>query len=97
MNTGLCKIKLHIPENQSLKDKRRVVKSIIFRLRNHYNISIAEVDDNDLWQIATLGISCVSNNDQLVDEIMTSIINFIAHNYPELEIVNQETEILHGP
>jgi uncharacterized protein YlxP (DUF503 family) len=97
MNTGVCKIKLHIPENQSLKDKRRVIKSIISRLRNQFNISIAEVDDNDLWQVATLGISCVSNNDQHVEETMSKIMNFIVHNYPEAEIVNQETEILHGP
>jgi uncharacterized protein YlxP (DUF503 family) len=97
MNTGVCKLKLHIPENQSLKDKRRIVKSIISRLRNQYNISVAEVDDHDLWQLATLGISCVSNNGQHVDETITKIINFIVQNYPELEIVSQETEIIHGP
>jgi uncharacterized protein YlxP (DUF503 family) len=97
MNTGICKIKLHIPENQSLKDKRRIVKSIISRLRNQYNISIAEVDDHDLWQLATLGISCVSNNGQHIDETITKTINFIVQNYPELEIVSQETEIIHGP
>jgi uncharacterized protein YlxP (DUF503 family) len=97
MNTGVCKLKLHIPENQSLKDKRRIVKSIISRLRNQYNISVAEVDDHDLWQLATLGVSCVSNNGQHVDETITKIINFIVQNYPELEIVSQETEIIHGP
>ena len=97
MNTGICKLKLHIPENQSLKGKRRIVKSIISKLRNQYNISIAEVDDQDLWQLATLGISCVSNNGQHIDETITNIINFIAHNYPELEIVSQEIEIIHGP
>lgn len=97
MNTGVVKIQLHLPENQSLKDKRRIVKSIISRLRNQYNISIAEVDDNDLWQMATLGISCVSNNSQHVDETITDIIKFINHKYPELEIVDQEIEIIQGP
>ncbi len=97
MNTGICKIKLHIPENQSLKDKRRIVKSLISKLRNQYNISIAEVEDHDLWQLATLGISCISNNGQHIDETITKIINFIVQNYPELEIVSQETEIIHGP
>ena len=97
MNTGIGKIQLHLPENQSLKDKRRIVKSIIARLRNQFNVSIAEVDDNDLWQLATLGISCVSNNSQHVDETITNIIKFINHNYPELEIVNQEIEIIQGP
>ncbi len=97
MNTGIAKIQLHLPENQSLKDKRRIVKSIIARLHNQYNVSIAEVDDNDLWQLATLGISCVSNNSHHVDETLTKIINFISHTYPELEIVNQEIEIIQGP
>ena len=96
MNTGVCKIKLHIPGNQSLKDKRRVLKSITSRLRNQFNISIAEVDDHDLWQIATIGISCVSNHNQHVDEILSKVLNFIVQNYPELEIVDQETEIYQG-
>ena len=97
MNTGVGIIKLHIPESQSLKDKRQVLKSVVAKLKNRFNISIAEVDDNDLWQVAMLGISCVSNNDKVVDETFTKVINFIENNYPELEIVNQDIEILHGP
>lgn len=97
MHTGVCKIKLHIPGNQSLKGKRRIVKSIIARLRSQYNIAIAEVDDQDLWQLATLGIACVSNHNQHVDETLSKVVNFITQNYPELEIVDQEIEILHGP
>jgi uncharacterized protein YlxP (DUF503 family) len=97
MNAGICKIKLHLAESRSLKDKRRTVKSIISRLRSQYNISIAEVDDQDLWQLVTLGIACVSNNNQHVDEILSKVISFITNNYPELEIVDQDVEILSGP
>jgi uncharacterized protein YlxP (DUF503 family) len=97
MNTGICKIKLHLPDSQSLKDKRRIVKSITGKLRNLYNISIAEVEDHDLWQIATLGISCTSNYSQHVDEMLTKVIDYIADNYPNTEIVDHEIEILHGP
>ena len=96
MNTGVCRIKLHIPQNQSLKQKRRVIKSITARLRNQYNISISEVDDQDLWQIATLGISCVSNNSNLIDETLTKVVNYIVQNYPELEIIERDVEIIHG-
>lgn len=96
MNTGVCRIKLHIPQNQSLKQKRRVIKSLTARLRNQYNISISEVDDQDLWQIATLGISCVSNNSNHIDETLTKVVNFIVQNYPELEIIEREVEIIHG-
>jgi uncharacterized protein YlxP (DUF503 family) len=96
MNAGICKIRLHIPDNHSLKEKRRVVKSITSRLRNQFNISVAEVDDYDLWQMATLGISCVSNHNHHVDEVLTKIINYINQHYPELEIVDQYIEILQG-
>jgi uncharacterized protein len=97
MNVGICRIKLHIPESGSLKDKRRIVKSLVSRLRNQYNISVAEVDDQDLWQLVTLGVSCVSNHNQHVDEILTKVISFVTNNYPELEIVDQQSEILSGP
>ncbi len=97
MNAGICRIKLHLLESRSLKDKRRTVKSITSRLRSQYNVSVAEVDDQDLWQLATLGIACVSNHNQHVDETLSKAINFIATNYPGLEIVDQEIEILSGP
>jgi len=97
MNVGICRIKLHISDSRSLKDKRRIVKSVVSRLRNQYNISVAEVDDQDLWQLVTLGISCVSNHNQHVDEILSKVVNFITNNYPELEIVDHQTEILSGP
>ena len=96
MNAGICKIRLHIPDNHSLKEKRRVVKSITSRLRNQFNISVAEVDDYDLWQMATLGISCVSNHNHHVDETLTKVVNYITQQYPELEIVDREMEILQG-
>jgi uncharacterized protein YlxP (DUF503 family) len=96
MNTGVCTIRLHMPYNQSLKEKRRIVKSVIARLRNQFNISVSEVDDLDLWQLATLGISCVSNNSQHIDETLTKVIRFISQNYPESEIIEQKVEILHG-
>jgi len=97
MNVGICRIKLHISESQSLKDKRRIIKSVITRLKNQYNISIAEVDDQDLWQLVTLGISCVSNHNQHVDETLSKVMSFIINNYPGLEIVDHQTEILSGP
>ena len=97
MNTGVCKIKLHLPNTQSLKDKRRIVKPIISRLQNQYNVSVAEVENQELWQLATLGVACVSNHNHQVDETLSKLVNFIAQNYPELEIVDHEIEILYGP
>src|SRR5450755_750228 len=64
MVIGVCEISLHLPECHTLKEKRQIVKSIIARVRNQFEVAIAEVEDNDLWQIATLGVSCVSNSHQ---------------------------------
>ena len=97
MNAGICRITIHLSESRSLKDKRRIVKSIISRLRSQYNISIAEVDDQDLWQLVTLGVACVSNHNQHVDETLSKVMNFIVSNYSELEIIDHQVEILSGP
>jgi uncharacterized protein YlxP (DUF503 family) len=94
MNVGVCKLKLRLAENMSLKGKRQVIKPIITLIRNKYNVSIAEVEDNDLWQIATLGICFISNDSQYTDEVIASIINFINSGRFEVEIINQEVEIM---
>ena len=92
MNIGVCKLELRLPENQSLKGKRRVVKSIIARLRNEYNVSVAEIDNQGLWQLATLGITCVSNHRRHADETLSTVVRFVAQNYPDVELVSSEVE-----
>jgi uncharacterized protein YlxP (DUF503 family) len=95
MNVGICKIRLRIPENLSLKGKRQVLKSITARVKNQFNVSVAEVDDNDLWQLATLGICCVSNNKRYTNEVLSKVVNFIAGGRFEVEVLDYEIEILH--
>ena len=94
MNVGVCKISLRLPENLSLKGKRRVLKSIIARVGNKFNVSIAEVDDNDSWQLATLGICCVSNNKRHTNEVLSKVVDFITNSRFEIEILNYEIEII---
>ena len=94
MNVGVCKIKLHLPENISLKGKRQVLKSITARLKNKFNVSVAEVDDHDLWQLATLGICCVSNDKRFTNEVLSKVVDFIVNSRFEVEIVDYEIEIL---
>jgi uncharacterized protein YlxP (DUF503 family) len=77
MNVGVCRLRLRLAENMTLKGKRQVIKSIIALVKNKFNVSIAEVDDQDLWQLATLGISFVSNDSKYTDGLFTSITNFI--------------------
>ena len=94
MNVGVCKISLRLPENLSLKGKRRVLKSITTRVGNQFNVSVAEVDDHDLWQLATLGICCVSNNKRYTNEVLSKVVNFITGSRFEVEILDYEIEIL---
>jgi len=94
MNVGVCKISLRLPENQSLKGKRQVVKSITARVGNRFNVSVAEVDNHDLWQLATLGICCVSNNKRYTNEVLSKVVDFIAGSRFEVEMLDYEIEIL---
>ena len=96
MNIGVCKVTLRLPENESLKGKRRVINSLCSRIRNKFNVSIAEVEDNQAWQLATLGITCVSNSSRHADEIIQSVVGFIESSREDLELVAQEQETVTG-
>lgn len=77
MITGILEVELFIPESGSLKHKRSAVKSIKERVRTRFNVSIAEVEHTELWQRATLGIACVSNETQQVDRVLSNVLNLI--------------------
>ena len=94
MNVGVCRIKLRLPENMSLKGKRQVLKSITSRIKNRFNVSIAEVDANDLWQLAVLGICCVSNDGRQTNEVLSKVVDFVNEGRFEIEVLDCEVEIL---
>ncbi|MFC2038712.1 DUF503 domain-containing protein [Chloroflexota bacterium] len=94
MHVGVCHVRLRIPENGSLKEKRRVLKPITSRLINKFNISVAETDDNDLWQVATIGLSCVSNDPRHANEILSKAVNFISDPRFNVEVLEYNIEIL---
>ncbi len=93
MVIGACTIELHIPGNGSLKGKRRVIKSLIARLRREFNISIAEVDRQDAWQTAVLGVVCVSNGSGYVHGLLTKVVNWIETHRLDVEVVDYQIEI----
>ncbi|MCH8864229.1 MAG: DUF503 domain-containing protein [Chloroflexi bacterium] len=94
MHVGICKIHFRLPENSSLKGKRQVVKSIIARIRNKFNVSVAEVDNLDRWQLATLGICCISNDSRYTNEILSRVVTFVINSRFDVEILDYEIEIL---
>lgn len=77
MVVGICSIELVMFENHSLKEKRHLIKSIIDKIKHRYNVSIAEVGEQDKWQKAEIGIACVSNDRKHVDGVLQKIINYI--------------------
>jgi len=97
MSLGVCTIQLRLPENHSLKDKRRVLKSIIGRVRSRYNVAIAEMEDQELWQLATIGIACLSNDSQQVNSVLSSVVNFITESRLDLEVLDYHIEIMPFP
>ncbi len=70
------------------------MKSITTRVGNKFNISVAEIDDHDLWQLATLGICCVSNNKRHTNEVLSKVMDFIVGSRFDVEVVDYEIEIL---
>ena len=94
MNIGVCKIRLRFPENLSLKGKRQVLKSIIARINSKFNVCVAEIDDHDLWQLATIGICCLSNNKRHANEILSKVVNFMVNSHFDVEILDYEIEII---
>ena len=96
MNVGVCKIKLRIPESHSLKGKRSAIKSVSQRIRNKFNVSVAEVDDNESWQLATLGITCASNSARHADEVISNVLSYLESTREDLEIIDTEQETISG-
>lgn len=93
MIIGVLTLELHLGEANSLKDKRRILKSLIDRIKNRYNVSVAEVGEQDLWQRSTVGISMISCEQAHVHKVLASVIKFVEAQDTVL-ITNFQTELL---
>ena len=93
MVVGLCTVELFISESQSLKDKRQVLLSLKDRLHGKFNLSVAEVDGQDLWQKAVLGMACVANEGSHVHQVLEQALNLIK-SMPTVEVVRTKLELL---
>lgn len=93
MIVGVCTVELFLSDSQSLKDKRQILLSLKDRLREKFNLSVAEVDGQDLWQKAVLGLACVANEGRHCNQVLDQAINLIGSN-PSVEIVQSRIELL---
>lgn len=78
MFVGVLRLTLHLPDPGSLKSKRHLVRSAIDRVKARYNVSIAEVGDNDLWQRSVIGVTAVGNDHAFVNETLDKVADFVA-------------------
>ena len=92
MIVGTLRVKLLIREARTLKDKRQVVKSIKDRLRNDFNVSVAEVDELDNRQLAVLGMAMVSNETHHLKTALGQIVQ-VLRTHPVAELIGQEMDV----
>jgi uncharacterized protein len=90
MVVGILRLTLYVPGAASLKDKRQVVRKVVDRLRSRFNVSVAEVADNDIWQRAVIGICAVANEHSFVNEVLDKCARDAGNI---AEILNREMEI----
>jgi uncharacterized protein len=93
MVIGIYVLEFHIPGVRSLKEKRRVLKSMIERVKARYNVSVAEIEKQDLWQEAVIGITMISNDKTVIDQTFSSILRLV-EGHGEAELVHSTIEIL---
>ncbi|MFO8191226.1 MAG: DUF503 domain-containing protein [Bacillota bacterium] len=91
MRVAIGVLNLHIPGSCSLKAKRKILQSIIQRLRNRFNISVSEIGSQDLWQRSELGIAAICYNGAGADRIMEKILDFLDQEN-EIRIIDSQIE-----
>ncbi|HSV74821.1 MAG TPA: DUF503 domain-containing protein [Chthonomonadales bacterium] len=93
MRVGTLLVTLHLAEGNSLKDKRRVVKSVLETTRRRFNVSAAEVADLDKWRVATVGFACVSNDGAHCNRMLDAVLDHL-DRVPEVEVGGVDLEVL---
>jgi uncharacterized protein YlxP (DUF503 family) len=95
MLVAMCRFDLRIPGSNSLKEKRHVVKTLTASLRSKFNIAVAEVDHQELWQRATIGVSAVASEGYHLKRVMHEVERHIG-TFPAIEVLSADLT-LHGP
>lgn len=93
MRVAIARMTLRLPQTSSLKDKRRVLKSLIAKVKQEFNVSIAEVDELDNKRMAVLGVAFVSNDGRLNQRVIQHLVSLISHN-PQVFVEDCQSEIL---
>ena len=92
MVVGTLRVDFHLTDNRSLKGKRKVVRSMVDKVKSRFNVSVAEVGANDKWQKIELGISAVGNDRRHVDSSLNHVLGFL-DSLCLAEVIHTEMEI----
>jgi len=93
MTVGIAKISFRLHGNQSLKEKRRVVKSLIEKSRHRFNVSVAEVADQDLHQKATIGVAVIGSDGRVLNSVLDRIIDYM-DSMNLADLIQREVELI---
>lgn len=93
MVVAVCTIQLQVFA-QSLKEKRSVIKPILARVRDRFNVSVAEVDDQDVWGRSTLAFACVASDADYAHGLLTKVVTFIEKGRFEANILDYQIELV---
>jgi uncharacterized protein YlxP (DUF503 family) len=94
MYVGALQLTLRIPLSASLKDKRQVVQSVLQRVRNKFKVAAAEVGTLENRQVATIGVSCVSNSARHAEDVLENSRRYIEQTRPDVEITDEQLDIV---
>ena len=94
LSVGVLRVVLHLPASGSLKSKRQIVSGLLKRIRAEFGVAAAEVGDGDRWQLAELGIACVSNESRHASEVLSRVLTFIESRAAEARVADVSTEML---
>jgi uncharacterized protein YlxP (DUF503 family) len=94
MIVGVAKLSVRLPENNSLKGKRKIVKSLIGQVASRFNVAVSEVAQHDMWNNAEIGITAVGNSRSVINSVLDKVLDFIESTCL-VEVVETDIEIIH--
>lgn len=94
MVVGVLTLRLALPASQSLKDKRRILQSLMAKVRREFNVSVAEIDQNDTWQSAVLGMASVSNDAEYTRNLLLRVVQTLEEERRDTQVLDYQIEML---
>lgn len=93
MTIGFCRLTLYLPDARSLKNKRSVLKGLVSRTRQKFNVSVSEIGANDAWQKAVVGVAVVANESSFANSVISGVVNLFDADH-RIEVIDCAIEMM---